>query len=822
MKANEVALNSFLSQTKTQFIIPVYQRNYDWTEEQCRQLFHDILEVGNRPGHTHFIGSIVFIHEGVYSSTEVKQLVVIDGQQRLTTFSLLYLALYKFAKENGLAEKADEINDTYILNKYVKEENSKLKLKQSDVNAKAFRYLLSNNRPEDYPEYSKVINNFNYFRQNIHASNFETILNGLNALLFVEISLERGKDDPQRIFESLNSTGLELSQADLIRNYILMGLEPAEQIRVFENYWDTIENNAKDYEREESKVSDFIRDYLTYKNKKIPNKNAVYEEFKLRYAERGQKFYTSVIDELKQFSFYYNKLINPARETDAELRKELEYINRLEINVSFPFLMPVYHDYNQGIIDKSTLKAILKLIQTYTWRRFIIGLPTNALNKIFMNLYGDIKKENYYESLEKSVIKKKGTQRFPNDKEIEIALAEKDVYNIQSKNRVYFLELLENHNNREYVSVDNPDITIEHIFPQHPDDKWYDLMDEDTASELADKYLHTIANLTLSGNNGSLGNKTFKEKQQLNKDGGEQGYNYSRLWLNKFLKDIDEWNLERLKERYQILLKRFMEIWPYPAVDVDEDDFDSNVDYSIYNAPDPRNKKLDYFIFKDEKIETEEVSKMYYHVIKVLFDENPSAFTHLDLKELIGLSTNSEELRTPYQISASYYVEANIDNNSKFRKLKALLTKFDCEDELLINFSNNELISEEELERDRAFWEEKASNESLKVMDDCLEIIKSFAPGIELNYNQRHIGLYVHGKVNNFVVFYPKQIFIRAAVTISDPASWQERFIKAGFQVVTLGKWKSRVKFRIYKEDVLNNGNLLKELFEVSYKEWMK
>ncbi|MDQ3022413.1 MAG: DUF262 domain-containing protein [Bacteroidota bacterium] len=191
MKANEVALNSFLSQTKTQFIIPVYQRNYDWTEEQCRQLFYDIMEVGNRPGSTHFIGSIVFIHEGVYTTSEVKQLVVIDGQQRLTTFSLLYLALHKFALENNKEEKANEINDTYLVNKYVKEESSKLKLKQSDNNAKALKFLSSNNNPEDYAEYSKVINNYNYFRENINNENFKIILNGLNSLLFVEISLER-------------------------------------------------------------------------------------------------------------------------------------------------------------------------------------------------------------------------------------------------------------------------------------------------------------------------------------------------------------------------------------------------------------------------------------------------------------------------------------------------------------------------------------------------------------------------------------------------------------------------------------------------------
>ena len=371
MKANETALNSFLSQAKTQFIIPVYQRNYDWTEDQCRQLFDDILEVGRKPGNTHFIGSIVFIHEGVYISSEVKQFVVIDGQQRLTTISLLFLALHKFALENDMEDKAHEISETYLINKFVKEESSKLKLKQSDSNAKALKFLSSNNNPEDYDEYSKVINNYNFFRENIRPDNVETILRGLDSLLFVEISLERGKDDPQRIFESLNSTGLELTQADLIRNYILMGLKPEEQIRIFENYWEIIESNTRDHLKEESKVSDFIRDYLTFKNKKIPNKKSVYEEFKLRYPERDEKFYDATIKELKDFSFHYNKLINPGKETDAEISRELQLINRLEINVSFPFLLPVYEDHINNIIDKNTFVNILKLIQSYVWRRFI-------------------------------------------------------------------------------------------------------------------------------------------------------------------------------------------------------------------------------------------------------------------------------------------------------------------------------------------------------------------------------------------------------------------------------------------------------------------
>lgn len=820
MKANEVPLNSFLSQTKTQFIIPVYQRNYDWTEEQCKQLFYDILEVGNKPGTTHFIGSIVFIHDGVYTSSEVRQLVVIDGQQRLTTFSLLYLALYKYAIENNLEERALEINDTFLINKYVKDETGKLKLKQSDSNAKALKFLMTNNKPEDYSEYSKVINNFNFFKKNITSGNLQIILNGLSSLLFVEISLERGKDDPQRIFESLNSTGLELSQADLIRNYILMGLDPSEQVRIFENFWELIENNAKDYTKEESKVSDFIRDYLTYKIKKIPNKNAVYDEFKLRYPERNTRFYNEVIQEVKDFSIHYNKLINPSKEEDIDIRKELNYINRLEITVSFPFLLPIYNDYKIKLIGKEVFIKILKLIQSYTWRRFIVGLPTMGLNKMFLNLYSDIIKTNYYPSLEKALIKKKTILRFPNNKEVEISLAEKDIYNIQSKNRVYFLELLENFNNKEYVSVENPDITIEHIFPQNPDAKWYDVLDEQSIKEMQEKHLNTIANITLSGNNGSLGNKVFSEKKVLNKDRKEQGYIFSNLRLNTYLKEIDQWNIETLQKRYNILLERFLQIWEYPNVVIDEDEADADEDFNIYNAPDPRNKKLDYFIFKDEKIITDEVSKMYYHVVKVIFEENPSAFSHPDLKILLGLSTSRDDLRTAYPLNSSYYIEANIDNNTKFKRLKTLLTKFDYEEELLINFSNKELDDIESEIKDRAFWDEKSNFESLKILDSCISIINEFEPKLSLNYTQSYIGTTEGLRRQNFAIFIPKQSFVRAEILVSENEAWFKKLESCNFIVNSIGK-RGRIKFRISTDDLINQRNLLKSLFETAYNNWI-
>ena len=686
MEANDLALQEFLTKNKTQFVIPVYQRNYDWKQSQCKQLLKDILDVG-RVGSTdtHFIGSIVFIHDGVYTTSEVKPLVIIDGQQRLTTITLIFLALYHFAKQNNMEAKATEINDTILINKFVEQDDSKLKLKQTVNNAKAFQYLVKGKDPNSYPEFSRIVNNYQFFNKNIDKDNFQIIWDGINRLLFVEVSLERGKDDPQRIFESLNSTGLELSQADLIRNYILMGLEPKKQIKMFEKYWEPIEGNAKIESSEENKVSDFIRDYLTFENKKIPNKSKVYEEFKERYKERDESFYSITLSALKDYSKLYNKLLNPSKEPVKRISEELASIRQLEINVSYPFLLPVYNDYVNSIIGESDFVEILKLIQSFTWRRFVLGLPTNSLNKIFMTLYGDVKKGDYLKSIQRSLLKKSGSQRFPNNSEIHSALLEKDIYSKRKKNVLYFLRKLEHHNNREKVDVSAPEITIEHIFPQNPDPEWKNALPKKEFKEFEDIYLHTIANLTLSGNNGALGNKVFKKKKFMNVDDKEQGYIFSNFWLNRYLKEIEEWNLDNYIERFDRIYKRFIKIWEYPEVDLIFNDEEE--EYSIFDAPDPTYKKLEYFIFKDEKIIEQEVSKMYYHVISELFKINPSILLNTSLKEQIGLTSKEELLRAPYEIAENYFIESNIDNMNKFKKLRQLLTEYDSEDDLTIKYS---------------------------------------------------------------------------------------------------------------------------------------
>jgi uncharacterized protein with ParB-like and HNH nuclease domain len=688
MKASEINLNRFISQTDTQFVIPVYQRNYDWTEAQCKQLLTDILGAGaSEKINAHFIGSIVYIHDDVYSASGIRELSIIDGQQRLTTITLIYIALYRLLKSLGDKPRLTRIHETYLINKFASEEE-KLKLRPTENNDRAIKHLLSGDDGDSFDGgFSRIISNFNFFSSQINEGNIESVLNGLNKLMFVEVSLERGKDDAQRIFESLNSTGLELSQADLIRNFILMGLSRKKQNDIYVKYWQKIELNAKELNTNQSRVSEFIRDYLTLKTNKIPNKSSVHAQFKERFPIFEDDSLEKLLEELKILSRHYHTFINPDKESDKEIRKQLHYVEQLEVNVCYPFLLQVFSDYKNKIININQLLDVMELIQSFVWRRFIMGLPTNALNKIFMRLYEDVDSSDYVNSIARSLMKKKGPQRFPKNAEVIATVIEKDFYNIKPKNRAYFLQRLENHNNPEVVHLDgNSDITIEHIFPQNPDAKWKQDLDEDAYRTFSELHLHTIGNLTLSGNNGSLGNKCFIEKKQMNHDDKEQGYKFSRLWLNRYIQDISTWNIETYQERSRLLSERVLDIWRYPDIKIS--DTATNEEVSIFEAEDPTGKKLQYAIFADERHEVTTVAELYSLVMRELYVRNPEPFFVSSLRDRLRLSKNVSDFRTPVTLHEGYFIESNLSNTAKFERIQEALTLFDAEDDLIIRYAN--------------------------------------------------------------------------------------------------------------------------------------
>lgn len=690
MKANETKVDKFLATNETTFAIPVYQRNYDWTLTQCKQLLHDIIETGKSDDiNAHFIGSIVYVHDDVYTASGLTELTIIDGQQRLTTITLIYISLYRLAQQLNNQMQVNRIHKTYLINEFAPEAE-KLKLKPTENNKEALRHILNSEVREEFKGYSKIIENFNFFKNSITAENYEIVQKGLSKLIFIDIALDRQRDNPQRIFESLNSTGLELSQADLIRNYILMGLSRINQENIYKSFWEVIEKNAKDETLNQTRVSDFIRDFLTLKNKEIPNKSNVYATFKENYPTTTVDILEENLSEIKSLSKFYNKLVNPKNEEDKAIRQQLEFINKLEINVAFPFLMKVYEDYSNELIDKQTFISVLALIQSFTFRRFVVGLPTNALNKIFMSLYDKVEKDNYLFSIQKSLLLRSGVQRFPRNTETINALKEKDVYNIKSKNRTYLLERLENYQNNEPVVIEgNTDITIEHIFPQNPDSKWKVELGNEEYNYIKENYLNTIGNLTLSGNNGKLGNKYFTEKQVMNDENKEQGYKFSRLWLNRELKTLTKWGRKEIENRTNVITERFINIWQHP--DIQLESIRENNEVNIFEAEDPNGKKIEYYVLLDQRRDVSSAKDFYVTVFQQLFELSSELFFTTGLRERIMLVSdiNIERLERDYEkLNDTYYLYTNITNSTKFERIKEALAIIGLEDELTIKFKS--------------------------------------------------------------------------------------------------------------------------------------
>ena len=556
MKASERKITKLFSESDTVFSIPVYQRDYNWQEKQCQRLFKDILQTGkNEKVSSYFLGSIVYIHDGIYGVGE-KEFHVIDGQQRMTTLTLLFLAIYFKLKGTILAKDADKIYNQYVVNPY-SEKEIKLKLLPPEENLYILNKISHNkfNELEAFQD-RNMLKNYLFFEKELENLSFDDmkhLSNGIEKLIYIDIALEKGKDDPQKIFESLNSTGLDLSQGDLIRNYILMDLERGEQNHIYKEIWIPIENNCKVSDGSEitSYVSDFIRDYLTLKTEKISSKPKVFETFKAYYEKENDE----KLEDMKKYSEAYSYIIKPSLEKDKDIQRELDYLKSLDKTVINTFLIGVLKDYKDNILEKDELLNILILLQSYLWRRYITEKPTNALNKIFQGMYGKISRSgNYYENLVDVLM----AEDFPTDEELESALKLKNVYKDKEKLN-YVFKKLENYNHNELIDFENEKITIEHIFPQKPNKAWKENYSDNELEQMI-SFKDTISNLTLTGSNSNLSNKAFHEKR----DDEVHGYRNSKLYMNKYLGRLEEWNLLSMEARFESLYDDIIKIWKRP------------------------------------------------------------------------------------------------------------------------------------------------------------------------------------------------------------------------------------------------------------------
>lgn len=560
MKATETNFLKFLQGTK-QFVVPIYQRKYSWTVSQCRQLWNDIVRAGSTEEiRGHFVGSVVYIEKRLYQTSAVPQLLLIDGQQRMTTLTLLLHALGK-SIQNRKDEGPFDTTKKKIMNYYLvnnEEEDDlffKLVLTEGDRET-LFQVISEGELPKEYAQ--RVYENYMFFLEQIEKSKIDLnhLYQGIAKLIVVDIALDRDYDDPQLIFESLNSTGLDLSQADLIRNYVLMKLEPKEQTDLYKKYWQPMEKSF-DNLTEPSLFDRFMRDYLTVKTGKIPNIKNVYVTFKDYILTQSDKEMQEIVADLYMYSKYFVKIAKQV-EDDMDINKALKDLGALKMDVINPMLMEVYNDYENRMFSKEDFISILRIVESYLFRRAICGIPTNSLNKTFANLTKEIDKNNYLESLKAVLLLKDSYKRFPDNEEFIRELTVKDVYNFRNRN--YLLRRLENQDRKEIVDIES--YTIEHIMPQNKNlaPQWrVDLGEE--WEEVQKTFLHTLGNLTLTRYNSELSDRPFLYKRDL-----EGGFADSPLRLNRSLSKLEKWDGDSIKERGKLLANEAVKVWEYPMV----------------------------------------------------------------------------------------------------------------------------------------------------------------------------------------------------------------------------------------------------------------
>jgi uncharacterized protein with ParB-like and HNH nuclease domain/predicted transport protein len=561
VKATEAKMLDFLKKSP-QFVVPIYQRTYSWGEPECRQLWDDIMRAGrNKDVSAHFVGSIVYVEKGLYSVSSQSPLLVIDGQQRLTTVALLIEALARYlgASEPLEGFSANKLRNYYLINP-LEDGERKYKLVLSQTDKTSLIALLEQHAlPKEHS--IRVQSNFEFFSKRVAESKteLEALCTGLAKLVIVDISLDRDADNPQLIFESLNSTGRELSQADLIRNFILMGLDPTLQTALYEQYWRPVEIDFGQ-EGYATYFDSFMRHYLTLKTGVIPNVRAVYDAFK-QYAHTpgvDAAGIEALVQDIRVYASYYCAMVLGS-ESDSQLDAAFRDLRELKVDVAYPLLLELYGDYVAGTLSKQEFLEFVRLVESYVFRRAICAIPTNSMNKTFAAFGKSLKKDRYLESVRASFLLLPSYRRFPSDEEFERDIKTKDLYNFRS--RSYWLRRLENHDRKEPIVVD--EYTIEHILPQNENlsTKWRDDLGPEW-ERIQGTWLHTLGNLTLTGYNSELSDHPFIDKRDM-----KGGFADSPLRLNQSLRQIDIWDEVAIEKRANSLATQAVEVWVGPKLE---------------------------------------------------------------------------------------------------------------------------------------------------------------------------------------------------------------------------------------------------------------
>ncbi|MCQ2848057.1 DUF262 and DUF1524 domain-containing protein [Helicobacter pylori] len=606
MKADATTLLRFFEEHQNnQFVIPIYQRLYSWKKEQCEQLWDDIIKIGrNDKMNGHFIGSILYVLDG---NTPSSPLLIIDGQQRLTTITLLFIALRNHLSEEVeiLGKFSREKIESYLINNN-KDGDKKFRLILSESDKDTLLSLIDKNKRKPSEPSVKIVENFKLFEKWIseNTDKLETIFKGLEKLMIVWIALEKG-DDPQLIFESMNSKGIELTQTDLIRNYIIMETEVEKQEDFYNQYWRAME---EDFKQNETLFNRFVRHYLTIKTGKIPNEKRIYEAFKDYQQKEGVKI-ENLLKDLQKYCGYFCQIAFK-KEADKDLNKALSFLVDLEMDVVYPLLLELYSDYSDGVLSKQDFIPIIALTESYLCRRAVCGLGSNRLNKIFPSFTKKINKDQYLESIEAHFLSlEKTTGKFPKDSEFKDSLITIDFYKLKKiKKNKYFLERLEKFDTEE--PVDTQKCNIEHIMPQTLNLEWERDLGENFEA-IHEKYLHTIGNLTLTGYNSKYSNNSFQEKRDM-----ENGFKQSPLRLNQSLKDLESFGEKEIEKRANDLADWALKIWTYPILETETlEEYKSKKAKKVYNLSSykfsPDSRELFDILRKEIKALDERVTEKF-------------------------------------------------------------------------------------------------------------------------------------------------------------------------------------------------------------------
>lgn len=709
MNGNAQKLIKYLDGASKRFIIPVYQRNYDWKMEHCKQLYDDLVKIIRQNRKSHFFGSIVSVQS---ESGTMEEFLIIDGQQRLTTISLLLLAIYHLLSSGKMVSRDHQLTDKilkkYLIDEYEPEEK-RIKLKPIKNDQKAFGILFD--QDEEYIPDSNLTINYRYFYDRIQHGelDIDELFDAICKLEIINISLNH-EDNPQLIFESLNSTGLNLSEGDKIRNYILMGLPNDQQTKFYEKYWNRIESYT-DYD-----VSSFVRDYLSIKQQSTPNMNSVYPTFKKYVEDAEVADIEPLLKDLLEYAKRYAFLIKGGH-SDERLNSCIYRLNRLSTSVTRPFLLEVIRLSESGALTADELIEVFHFTESYLFRRAICDLPTNALNKIFLLLHREIirfdgDESHYVEKFKYALLSKRERTRFPSDEEFVECMSTRNIYGMNPKNKLYLFERLENSETSETKDVwghlDRGEYSIEHIMPQHLTAAWIVSLG-DNYEAIHTNWLHRLANLTLTAYNSRYSNSPFAEKRDM-----PHGFKDSGLRINQWVGQKEQWGLPELEERDQLLKNTVIGIWPYPT--------------SNYH---PQKKQMDAIALDEDVILTGRVlskysfkgaeqpvaswADMYQQVITMLHSENKAVLTKLAVSQdpAVDLSLHFSMSPTSFnscrQIDTDLYVWTGTDTQYKINNLRKIFAIFDVPESELVFYlkdeDNSETVAGNRYEIRKKYWE---------------------------------------------------------------------------------------------------------------------